>query len=136
MKNAQALQLEMLEAVRARDFAALRELYHPDYVYMSADGAEQKGPDAGVAVAETYLRAFPDLEFEIRHLYAAGTGVSVLELTARGTHQAELEGIPPTGRLVEVVVCNVVEAQDGLIVREREYYDSLSIMRQLGVIDG
>ncbi len=34
-----------------------------------------------------------------------------------------------------MVICNIVEAQDGLIVREREYYDSLSIMRQLGVIE-
>ena len=135
MNDAQSLQLEMLEALQARDLALLRELLDPDYVYMSADGIEQKGPDAGVAVAETYLRAFPDLEFEIRHHYAAGPDVSILELTARGTHQAMLEGIPATGRTVEVVVCNIIEAQDGRIVREREYFDGLSVMRQLGVID-
>ncbi len=135
MNDAQSLQLEMLEALRARDLAWLRGLLDPDYVYMSADGIEQKGPDAGVAVAETYLRAFPDLEFEIRHHYAAGPDVSILELTARGTHQAMLEGIPATGRAVEVFVCNIIEVQDGRIVREREYFDGLSVMRQLGVID-
>lgn len=42
---------------------------------------------------------------------------------------------PATGRAVEVVVCNIIEAQDGRIVREREYFDGLSIMRQLGIID-
>ncbi|MGH2577930.1 MAG: ester cyclase [Actinomycetota bacterium] len=135
MKDALALQLDMLEAVRARDFDGLRALYHPDYVYMSADGVEQKGADAGVAVAELYLRAFPDMAFEIRHQFAAGPNASIIELTARGTHQDQIDGIPATGRAVEVVVCNVVEAQDGLIVREREYFDGLSIMRQLGIIE-
>jgi steroid delta-isomerase-like uncharacterized protein len=135
MNEAAALQLEMFDAVQARDFARLRELYHPDYVYMAGDGTEHKGADAGVAVAELYLRAFPDMEFEIRHHFAAGDRAAVLEITARGTHQAELDGVPATGRAVEVVVCNVVEAEDGLIIREREYYDGLVIMRQLGVID-
>jgi steroid delta-isomerase-like uncharacterized protein len=135
MADAMAQQLQMFEAVRARDYARLRELYHPDYVYMSGDGVEQKGADVGVAVAETYLRAFPDMEFEIRSHLPAGPDAAVLEITARGTHQAELDGIPATGRAVEVVVCNVVEIADGLIIREREYYDGLSIMRQLGVID-
>ena len=135
MANAMALQLAMLDAVNCRDFNRLRNLYHPDYVYMSADGTEHKGADVGVAVAETYTRAFPDLTFEIRHRFAPSPDVSIIELTARGTHQAMLEGIPATGRAVEVAVCNVVEVQDGLIVREREYYDGLAIMRQLGVIE-
>jgi steroid delta-isomerase-like uncharacterized protein len=125
----------MLEAVRARDFDRLRDLYHADYVYLSGDGIEQKGADAGVAVAQTYLRAFPDMEFEIRHQFAAGPGASVAEITARGTHQDELDGVPATGRAVEVLVCNVVEAQDGQIIREREYFDGPSIMRQLGIIE-
>ncbi len=135
MNDAQALQLEMLEAVQARQFDRLRDLYHADYVYLSADGLEQKGAEAGVAVAQTYTRAFPDLTFEIRHHFAAGPNVAILELTARGSHQDELDGIPATGRTVEVLVCNVVEAQDGQIIREREYFDGLSIMRQLGIID-
>ena len=135
MADALTLQLAMLDAVQARNFQALRNLYHPDYVYMSGDGAEHKGSDAGVAVAEMYTRAFPDLTFEIRHRFAPSPDTSILEITARGTHLAELEGVPATGRSVEVVVCNIVEAQDGLIVREREYFDSLSIMRQLGVIE-
>src|SRR4051794_17198555 len=87
MADAIALQLAMLDAVNTRDFARLRSLYHPDFVYMSGDGTEHKGADAGVAVAETYTRAFPDLRFEIRHRFAPSGAVSIIELTARGTHQ-------------------------------------------------
>ena len=49
---------------KSRNFERLGSLYHPDYVYMSGDGVEQKGAEAGVAVAETYTRAFPDMTFE------------------------------------------------------------------------
>lgn len=134
MANTAELHREMLDAVTERDFDKLRDLCHADYVYMSGDGVEQKGADAGVAVAEMYSTAFPDLSFEIRNQYAVDD-VSVLEITARGTHEADLEGIPPTGRRVEVVVCNIIETQDGKIYREREYYDGLSLMQQLGVIE-
>jgi steroid delta-isomerase-like uncharacterized protein len=133
MGIASALQREMFETVEKRDLGRLRDLYHPDYTYTGSDGVERGGAETGAAVAQTYLTAFPDLSFEIRHQYESG-GVAVMELTARGTHRAQLEDIPPTGRAVEAAVCNVIEARDGKIYREREYFDRLLIMQQLGVL--
>ncbi len=136
MSDAAQTQREMFEAVRARDFDGLRALYHPDYSYMGADGIEKQGADAGVYVAETYTTAFPDLEFEVRHQFSPSDDVAIMEFTARGTHEGELEGIAPTGKGVEIFVCNVLEVRDDKILHEREYFDALSVMRQLGVIAG
>jgi ketosteroid isomerase-like protein len=61
--------------------------------------------------------------------------VSITEFTARGTHKEDLPGIPATGRRVEVVACDVIEARDGKIYRRREYYDELSFREQLGAIE-
>jgi steroid delta-isomerase-like uncharacterized protein len=133
MADAATVHREMFKAVENQDFGKLRALYHPEYTYMSGDGVEQKGADAGVAVAEMYTKAFQDLSFEIRNQFTPSSDVSIIEFTARGTHKEELEGIPATGRQVEVVVCNVIEVRDGKIYREREYYDALSMMQQLGV---
>lgn len=135
MSDAATLQREMFEAVRDRDFDRLRDLYHPEFVYTSGDGVEQKGADAGVAACKTYTTAFPDLSLETRNQFSPSAEVSITELTARGTHREELQGIPGTGRTVEVVGCNIIEARDGKVYREREYFDGLSIMQQLGVID-
>ncbi len=135
MSDAATLQRELFEAVQNRDFDRVRDLYHPEYVYMSGDGVEQKGADAGIAACRTYTTAFPDLSFEIRNQFAPSADVSISELTARGTHKEALPGIPATGRTVELVACNVIEARDGKVYREREYYDGLSLMRQLGVTD-
>jgi steroid delta-isomerase-like uncharacterized protein len=127
-----ALHRAMFDTVVSRDLDALRGLYHDDYTYAGGDGVEQKGADVGVAVAEAYLNAFSDLRLEIREQVAAGD-VSVIEFTARGTHDGELEGIAPTGKSIDVVVCNVIEAADGKILREREYFDQLALLQQLGV---
>ena len=60
--------------------------------------------------------------------------MSFIEATATGTHQAELEGIPATGKFVTMTLANAITVKDGKVVGEREYYDQLSLMQQLGVI--
>ena len=133
MADTAALHRDMFQSVNDRDFKKLRDLYHAEYTYMGGDGAEQKGADAGVAVAETYTSAFPDVTLEIRNQYTSGDDVSIIEFTARGTHEGQLEDIPPTGKKVEIFVCNIIEARDGKILREREYFDQMSMLQQLGV---
>jgi steroid delta-isomerase-like uncharacterized protein len=133
MADAAAIAIEMLDKVNARDIEGIRDLLHPDYTYCGADGVEQKGVDVGVGVVVTFTTAFPDLQLALRHQVTDGD-VTVIEMTATGTHQAELEGIPATGRSVEVVVADVITVKDGKVISEREYYDQLSLMQQLGVI--
>jgi predicted ester cyclase len=123
----------MWDTIRNQDLEELRALYHPDYTHTGTDGQERKGADAGIAIAQTYTSAFPDMSFEFRHKYAYGDDVSIIELAFRGTHQGELEGISPTGRQVEGVACNVIEVRDGKIYRERDYFDNLAILSQLDV---
>jgi steroid delta-isomerase-like uncharacterized protein len=133
MADTASLHRARLDNLLKRDWEGLRALYHPDYTYMDGSGAEKKGADSAVAVCEAYATAFPDLSLEIRSQYTPSADVSIIEYTARGTHEAELEGIPPTGKHLEVVVCNVIEARDGKIFRERDYYDTMAVMQQLGV---
>lgn len=132
MADALGLQREMIEVIDSRDFTRLRELYHPDYEYWGSDGTTG-GIDVGVGVAEMYLAAFPDMTFSTAHETNCGD-VAITEFIARGTHQGELAGIPATGKAVEVQVCNIVEVRDGKIWREREYFDQLGLMQQLGVV--
>jgi steroid delta-isomerase-like uncharacterized protein len=133
MADAAAIHLEMLEKVNKRDIAGFREMLHPEYTYLGSDGVEHQGPDAGVNQVETFVNAFPDLTLTTRSHHATGD-ISTIEFTGRGTHTAELAGIPPTGKTIDVIVCDVIEVRDGKVYREREYYDQLTMMQQLGVI--
>jgi steroid delta-isomerase-like uncharacterized protein len=133
MADAAAIAAEMVEKVNKRDIEGFREMLHPDYTYQGAGGPVQKGVEVGVGVVVTFTTAFPDLRLTITNQYSDGD-VSVVEFTATGTHKAELEGIPATGKSITVKVADVVTVRDGKVLGEREYYDQLGMMQQLGVI--
>ena len=133
MSDSTNIMRQYMDAVPRRDFDRIRQLFHPQYSYTSGDGQRQEGPEAGIAVAEMYIAAFPDLQLDVTRMHAAGDDVVVTEFVVRATHQGELMGIAPTGRKVEIPVCNVIEVRDGKIYAEREYVDTGHLMQQLGV---
>ena len=60
------------------------------------------------------------------------------EHLARGTLTGRLVGppgeLPPTGRAVELRIGEVCRIEDGKIALMRAYYDSATMMRQLGAL--
>ena len=131
MADAAAIHREAIELAEARDFTRLRELLHPDYTYWGNDGTSGD-VDAAIAVVDMYTSAFPGLRLEIKRTFSCRDD-SVLEFLAQGTHSAPLGDIPPTGKTVAVPVCNVIRVQDGMIIEERDYFDQLGMLQQLGV---
>src|SRR5215218_4521945 len=51
--------------------------------------------------------------------------------TARGTHQGELQGLPPTGKRVTVAGMVISRSAEGKLVESWEVYDALGMMRHL-----
>src|SRR5262249_23040164 len=117
MSDAAAIARGMLDKVNARDIDGFREMLHSEYTYCGPGGVEHEGADVGVAVVTTFTTAFPDLKLMLTHQYTDGD-VSILEFRATGTHQAELEGIAPTGKSVTVDAIDVVTVRDGRVVSE------------------
>lgn len=126
---------QSIDAIMHQDFGKLRKMYHTDYSYTGADGNTRVGPESGIVIAELYTTAFPDLHLEITNMITSGNFV-VTEVIAEGTHQGELMGIKPTNRKISVPICNVVEIREGKIYAEREYFDNVHLMQQLGVETG
>jgi steroid delta-isomerase-like uncharacterized protein len=132
MKDLRSIVEQYMDAIPRRDFGKIRQMLHPQYSYTGSDGQRQEGPDAGIAVLEMYTNAFPDMTIDIRHMNVAGD-IVLTEFIARGTHRGELIGIAPTNRQIEMPICNIIEMRDGKIYAEREYFDTLFMMQQLGV---
>ncbi|NNF53210.1 MAG: SnoaL-like domain-containing protein [Acidimicrobiales bacterium] len=130
MSNVETLHQDMLRTIETRNWSDLEASLHARYTYTSAEGADQPR-EAALAVAQTYTAAFSDLRFEVLNQFTVGS-TSIIEFRATGTNDGELMGLPPTGRRVQMDVCNVIEERDGKIFAEREYYDSASLMAQLG----
>jgi len=133
MADPASIAREYLESFNRRDWGRIRELFAPGYSYTGSDGERQQGPEAGLAVVQMWAGAFPDAKVEIQHIHVAGD-TAVVEFTPRGTHQADLMGIPATGRKIEMTVCTILDTKNGKITAEREYMDMAHMMQQLGVI--
>ena len=133
MANAASIARDYLETWNRRDWARFREFFHPEYSYTGGDGQPQKGPEAGMAVAQMFATAFPDGRIDIQRIHTVSDDAAVTEFIGRGTHKGELMGIAPTGRQMTLPVCMAIEVRDGKIYAEREYMDMLHMMQQLGV---
>jgi steroid delta-isomerase-like uncharacterized protein len=86
----------------------------------------------GIAEAKGWRAAFPDLKITIDKQVAEGDLV-VVRWTARGTNTGTGNGIPATGRAVEISGTTLFRIADGRIAEEWTCADSLSLMRQLGL---
>lgn len=82
---------------------------------------------------QMYVRAFPDLHFELDQTLASGEYV-VARYTATGTHRGELMGIPATNKAAKTRGCTVTRIQNGKFVQSWVYWDSGHLLRQLGVL--
>ena len=102
----------------------------------AATGETARGRDAIRQAMEESFRVLPDFHVEVHDLFTAGNRTCV-QCTLTGTHQGELQGIPPTGRQVEVDLCLVFRwGDDGLAEEEVVYSDTATMLRQLGVLPG
>lgn len=97
----------------------------------------------GQAAALGYYRgwgaAFPDLHFK-RLSRTDGVQGGVVEYEMVGTHTGPWVStrghIPPTGMEVQVQCCDVLAFRGPRIAEIRSYFDSMTLLRQLGLIGG
>jgi steroid delta-isomerase-like uncharacterized protein len=112
----------------------IHELLAPDYVdHDPAMPEDIHGPEGFKEYVGAYRSAFSDLHLEIEEQIAEGDRV-VTRWTGTGTHDGELAGIPPTGNRVTLPGMEIVRISGGKLVEGWEGYDSMNLMRQLGVM--
>ena len=81
------------------------------------------------------MSAFPDVHFEIDQFFGEGD-FGAIRWTLTGTHRGELMGIAPTNRRVVIHGCTIGQVRNGKAFRDWLYWDTGSLMRQLGVVPG
>ena len=94
-------------------------------------------PVAGIDAVKGFLIAFrtgfPDLNMKAEDVAADGDKV-VVRWRVRGTHTADLFGIPPTGKAMNVAGISWLRIADGKIVEDWVSEDTMGLMQQLGLI--
>jgi len=80
-----------------------------------------------------FLTGFSNIEFTIKDIFGQGDKL-VKYWNFKGTHTGVFFGIPPTGNDVSLEGTTLVRIEDGKIAEERDFYDNLPFLQQLGVM--
>jgi len=125
------------DAWNAHDLEAIAALHAPDMVFENHTAGERaEGAEALEHIGRIFA-SWPDIAFATRRLYVREDLV-VQEWTATATHVNPLRRgdlvAEPSGRRVEWDGMDVIPFEGGKVKRKDVYSDSVSILRQVGLI--
>jgi len=127
-----AIVRQYFEAIDAQDYSRMKELSADDFSFQSPGLPEPLRIDVLSQVAKAHYAAFPDWRHKIETLVAEGDNVAV-KLIQNGTHKAEYEGIPPTGKEITMPAQCLFVIANGKV---REFWaveNYLDFYQQLGM---
>ena len=103
---------------------------------ISDPSGKYKGKASSVQSFKVWKTAFPVATAEVTNQIAMGDQVTS-EVVYKTTHTGPLVSsngtIPPTNKPVVLKVMFISSFRNGLIQRERSYYDQADFMKQLGI---
>jgi len=137
-KENEELALTLIEALNTRELSQWSQKLSEDYAG-EYPGVPVLNKTQSLGYNRRFVIAFPDTHFEVHSVAAQGDQVFV-HWTVSGTHSERLatvtgRTIPPTRRRVMVSGVLLTEVRDGEIVREHWYWDQLSLLDQLGIME-
>jgi steroid delta-isomerase-like uncharacterized protein len=128
---------EQVEAFNNGDWELLRGTLASNSRYDEL-GTQRKieGPDQIIELFKGWKAAFPDGAGTVTSVVSSGNRVA-LEVTWKGTHTGPLttvEGtIPASGKRQETPAAIVFTFEGDKIQESRHYFDSLTLLKQIGV---
>ena len=125
------------DAWNAHDVDRIASMHAPDMVFENHTAGERAEGKEALAHITQIFESWPDIRFETRSLYVREDLV-VQEWTARATHVKPLHRgelvAEPSGKRIEWEGMDVIPFEGGKVSRKDVYSDSVSILRQVGLL--
>ena len=131
-----AIVLRLLEqGFNANDPAVFDELLAEDFVNHDPSQPATADRETLKQFWAALCHAFPDQHTAAEDLVGEGEKV-VKRASWRGTQTGEFIGIPPTGTHATMSTVSIYRIDDGKVREMWWAYDTLGLLRQLGVLPG
>jgi steroid delta-isomerase-like uncharacterized protein len=125
------------DAWNAHDLNRIGSMHAPDMVFENHTAGERAEGDEALRHIAGIFESWPDIAFETRRMYVREDLV-VQEWTATATHVKPLRRgdlvAEPSGKRVVWKGMDVIPFEDGKVKRKDVYSDSVSILRQVGLL--
>lgn len=79
------------------------------------------------------FEAFPDVRVEEERVLTAPDGTTAVEWTFSGTHEGEIDGMPPTGESFALPGVSIITVSEDGITSWRDYWDQQTFAEQVGL---
>ena len=135
MADPATLMRDSFAAIAAKNVDALQAGHHNDLVEDFVVLGPVTGREEIRAFFSEMFAALPDMEFKTERIMGRDDGIAVGEWTLTGTFTGgPFQGIQPTGKKLSLRGVDIMEFEDGLLVRNTIYYDGLAFARQIGLL--
>jgi steroid delta-isomerase-like uncharacterized protein len=121
------------EIISQGNLSLADEIFASNYVDHDPANPDVSGPEGFKLLVSKYRSAFPDLRLTVNDIFAEGDEV-VVRWTWSGTHEGDLEGVPPTGKKMGGEGITISRFSGGKVEEDWANWDALGLMRQLGVV--
>ncbi len=115
------------------DMSGVSQVLSDKFVWHFAGIPAPLDKQSSVGFLQAFRAAFPDMRHSLDPQIAEGDRI-VTPLTFRGTHGGELQGIPASGKRVEIRALNIHRIIGGKIAQAETVVDMMSLMQQIGAI--
>jgi len=117
------------------DLAAADVLLHPGFSLHTPLPTPGPGIQEMNNVITTCRAAFHGLKVTVDDILAEGDKVTA-RFTARGTHNGEFMGVPPTGKEITMTGIEIFLIKDGKIAELWGEANLMGLIQQLGIVPG
>lgn len=128
---------EHFKALNKHDVNAVVDGYDHDADISSPNWEGVKtGADAITEVYKRYFASTPDLAYKVNNIINAGDNI-IVEYTTSGTLSQPESGTPEymRGKKYSLNYCAILTVKRGKITNERDYFDQVAFLRQVGFFD-
>jgi steroid delta-isomerase-like uncharacterized protein len=126
----------LFEAYNCHDATAVARLYHADATHEDiAQGRLRHGPEVIANGLRKFFECFPDAHWEPHAQFADHHGRRAVTYRLSATLQRPMGSFAPHGQRVSLRGVLVLELKDNLISRSTDYWDGVTLQRQLNTIN-
>ena len=133
MKTNKDIVIELYEAFDRGEFDLVRSMISEDFSTDLVGIPDSLDREGFIKFGREFRQAFPDGCHQFDEIIAEENKVVTIG-KFRGTHLGKFQGLPATGRAIEIEVMHVDRLMDGKIVSHWGQGNQAGMMKQLGIV--
>ena len=122
---------QLIETENSHDVEKVLTLLTDDIVFEDVTfGVVMKGKDGFKQIYPTFITAAPDFKLELK-AWVTDDNSFAIEMVYSGTQKGDFPGLPATGKHFSIRMCSFGEFENGKIKGRRDYWDLVTLRKQL-----